>query len=433
MLATTEQTKRNNPHVRLSQLHHAQAAVKSGAHRFNVICCGRRFGKTELGKHLISEPVIAGKPVAWFSPTYKMLSEVWRDIKFTLAPITSKPNEQEHRLELITGGIVDMWSLDNPDAARGRKYARIFIDEAAFIRYLEESWNNVIRPALSDLRGDAFFAGTPKGLNYFYNLWQLADSNPDWGRWRYPTSANPYIPADEVEAMRLMLPERVFKQEILAEFISDGSYFQGVDAAVVVTKPDDTGAHLGHHIFIGVDWALTEDFTVLTVGCQECNRVVDWERFNRIEFTYQRERLIAMAKRWRICGAMVERNSIGEPNIEIIREFMPIMPGPDGGAGFNTTASSKPMLIQRLAGAIEHGGLKIPHDYADELRVYQVEMGMAGHPKFAAPQGLHDDRVISLALLVWAFGNASPMIVQKSTRSKWIEQDAPDSGRWRQY
>jgi phage terminase large subunit-like protein len=117
----------------LPRPHSAQRAIKAEARRFNVVCCGRRFGKTILGEDVLIGPALEGKPVAWFSPTYKMLAEVWRDLRRVLAPVTRRVSMQEHRLELVTGGLVECWSLDSPDVARGRKYARVVVDEAAMI------------------------------------------------------------------------------------------------------------------------------------------------------------------------------------------------------------------------------------------------------------------------------------------------------------
>jgi hypothetical protein len=70
--------------------------------------------------------------------------------------------------------------------------------------------------------------------------------------------------------------------------------------------------------------------------------------------------------------------------------------------GFNTTATSKPALIQKLASGLEHDGFLVPLDYADELKSYEVMTSDSGHAKFSAPSGYHDDRVISLALAWWS-------------------------------
>lgn len=389
--------------ITLAELHTAQRRVEDEARRFNVLCCGRRWGKNILGQNkaierAIGSPDIAGGPVAWFAPTYKMLSDDWRDIRHITAPITRKVSEQEKRIELAGGGVIEMWSLDNQDTARGRKYARAIINEAGMIANLVDAWNMVIRPTLMDYTGDAWFLSTPRGLNGFYSLWQEAESNPDWARWRYPSDANPFINPDEIAAIRADLPERVVRQEIDAEFVEDGAYFQRVDEAAMIDAPDDPALHDGHSLFMGVDWAKSADYTVMAVACRECNRIVDWERFNRVDYTYQRERLYSLADRWHIKGAMPERNSIGEPNIEIISQRVRVLRGPDGLMGWNTTAATKPVLIEDLARAMEHDGWKVPKAAADELRSYDVVTGDSGHPKFSAPAGRHDDWVIALAL-----------------------------------
>src|SRR3954471_24156983 len=97
--------------IRLPRPHPAQRQVISEAVRFNVVACGRRWGKTKLGIHQVIRPALEGRPAAWFSPTYKMLSEVWREAREVLLPVTKRISVQEHRLELVTGGLVEMWSL----------------------------------------------------------------------------------------------------------------------------------------------------------------------------------------------------------------------------------------------------------------------------------------------------------------------------------
>jgi hypothetical protein len=409
-MAARSRSLSNTPTIRLKlpKPHAAQKAINQGLRRFAVINAGRRFGKDIYTMNKVIEGALAGWPVAWGAPSYKMLSENWKTFKHLLAPIISKPHEQEKQLELITGGVLDMWSLDAPDRIRGRKYKRFVLNEAAMVPDLLDVWNMIIRPTLMDLEGDALFPSTPKGLNGFFTLWQMADSDPNWARFHYTTYDNPYIPKSEIDDLQRTLPERVFRQEILAEFIEDGSFFQNIDAAAVVVDRDTPDNHQGHHLVMGIDFALSQDWTVITVGCRDCTRVVDWQRFQQLDFTYQRERIIDMAKRWGVRGVLPERNSIGEPNIEILMQRgLPVMRGPDEGFGFNTTATSKPALIQGLAAGLEHDGFKVPKDYADELRSYEVEMSVSGHPKFSAPEGQHDDRVISLALCWYAMTNTS--------------------------
>jgi hypothetical protein len=303
---------------------------------------------------------------------------------------------------LIGGGYIDFWSLEQPDRIRGHHYRHVLINEAAMVARLTEIIDLVINPTLLRYSGGLDLYSTPKGLNDFFRYWQQAIEDPEWKRFHFTTYDNPFIPKAEIDRIVARSPERVVKQEIKAEFIADGSYFQNVDAAAVIEQPEEPEQHVGHYLVMGCDWALSEDYTVFTIACRECNRVVDWQRFNNLDFTYQRERLVSLSNRWNTSGVLPERNSIGEPNIELLRERVPIMAGPDKSLGFLTTATSKPGLIQALANALEHDGFQVPRDYADELRSYEVEMSVSNHPKFSAPSGQHDDRVISLALCWWA-------------------------------
>lgn len=163
-----------------------------------------------------------GFPVAYFSPTYKMLMEVWRAVVALTQPITLNKSEVEKRIELIGGGIIDMWSLDSPDSIRGRKYKRIIVDEAATVPNLKYAWTEVMRPMLTDLKGDAFFLSTPKGkLNYFYDLAQNVDHYKDWTFFQMPTVSNPYIDPAEVQEAENQLDPLTFAQEYLASFVTE--------------------------------------------------------------------------------------------------------------------------------------------------------------------------------------------------------------------
>ena len=362
--------------------------------------------------------MLDGFPVGWFEPTYKSLADQWREISSAVAPITRHINKDEHRIELITGGVLDMWSLDNPESGRGRKYKRVIVNEAAFIRELQYAWEKTIRATLIDLRGDAFIGGTPKGLNYFYQLYEEAEVKKDWTRFKFSSYDNPFIPPDEIDDMVANDPQRVVQQEIFAEFLEDGGFFMNVHACATVNKPDNPDDHKGHYIVVGVDWAKSDDYTVITVGCRDCARIVDWWRTGDADYINQRARLKLMAGEdmWDAVAVLPERNSIGEPNIELLLdEGVRVINGPDKKPGFYTTGTTKPMLIQNLALGLERGAIAIPKDYVDELTTYQIDVTEGGHSTFSAPSGMHDDMVMSLALCYYAmtkgaFGSASQWI-----------------------
>ena len=377
--------------------HAGQLKIMSEMKRFNVICCGRRFGKTLLCTNLLLGPALAGYPVAWFAPSYKYLIEVWRETARLLKPVISEKNSTDKRMQLVTGGVIDFWSLEDPDAGRSRKYKRAIVDEAAKVRYLETAWTESIRATLADYQGDAFFPSTPKGLNYFHTLFQYGsdEANNEWQSWQMPTASNPFIKPEEIEAARLTLPEQVFKQEFLAEFIAgEGAVFRNIKACLLdAPAPTD---HAGHRIVAGVDWGKVNDFTVISIGCEQCKCEIYLDRFNKIDWHFQRGRLQTAMEKYKVALALVEENSIGGPNLEeLLRLGLPVK-------GFSMTAQSKPKLIQSLALSFEKEELKFTDEpiATRELEAYEaVRSEETGRTSYNAPAGFHDDTVIARALM----------------------------------
>ena len=409
--------------IELPALYPVQQRIKDEGRRFNVLDIGRRAGKTFLGIHLALETAAAGEPVGWFAPSYKYVLEVWRDLIRPVADIAVKVNATERRIELPNGGSIEVWTLENDDAGRGRKYKRAIVDEAAMCSRLKSSWEESIRPTLTDLVGDAWFLSTPKGLNYFYDLFQRGQDRavyPDWQSWQMPSSVNPYLPVHEIEAIRLELPELAFKQEILAEFLaSDGAVFRNVDACLTApaTTPD---SHKGHLLVAGVDWARQHDFTAVSVVCCHCEAEVALDRFNQIGWDLQRGRILALLERWSVSQCLVETNSIGSPNLEALINVSESV----AFGGFETTFKSKSRLIQTLALAFEKSRLRWLADPVarHELIAYEATVSEAGNVKYGAPEGGWDDTVIARAL---AYRLAGVRIPVPLTRDEQIDAALP--------
>lgn len=382
----------------IPKAHQAQQLIDDSSARYIVAVCGRRFGKTTSIPRKRIKAILHGAAGAYFAPTYKMMSEFFRSTKNLLAPIITHVSKQEHRFEFIGGGSLTMWSLDNPDSARGQKYAFADIDEAAMIKDLEDAWNAVIRPTLTDYRGGAGFWSTPKGINFFHKLYTRGTDPAftDWVSFQFPTAANPFIDPAEIEAARMELPEDVFRQEYLAEFIQgEGSVFRNITACMSapVCSPSD---HEGHRLVAGVDWGQVNDFTVISIVCENCGVEVELDRFNKIDWEFQRAKILAHLDKWNVGFALVEENSIGNPNLEALQKSTSRTV-----KGFLTTASSKPPLIQSLALALEQEELKwlnIPIATA-ELEAYEATRNeVTNRIQYSAPKGTHDDTVIARAL-----------------------------------
>ena len=377
--------------------HAGQLKVIKQKKRFNVVCCGRRFGKTTLGIiRLIEVALVEGKPVAWFAPTMRLMGDVWRDLHKLLKGAIIKSSQQDWRIELKNGGSIEMWSLDSSDSGRGRAYALVVIDEAAMIPNLEKAWEETIRQMLADFEGEAWFLSTPKGMNYFKVLFEYGQdpSFTNWASWQMPNSENPFMPSGEIEEARKG-PESVFNQEWLAQFIDgQGSVFRYVPEAATVAPGGKPEA--GHVYFIGCDWGRSNDSTAFMVVDETDRKVVDLDCFSQVEYAIQRTRLKALADKWKPQQIIAEQNSIGGPIIELLRR--------DGlrVQAFTTTNSSKAKAVDDLVLAFEQRDIRILNDprLVRELIAYQAERLPSGLLRYGAPSGQHDDCVMAL-LLAW--------------------------------
>jgi hypothetical protein len=207
--------------VRLKKRHPKQEEIIQTARRFNVLKCGRRFGKTALAEELVIDPALDGFPVAYYAPTYKDLSDFWHELLGIVNEVIESKNEQLKQIRLLTGGVIDMWSLDEPDSGRGRKYKRVVIDECEKAKKLEVAWQGTIRATLTDYKGDAWFLSTPKfGDTFFKQIHHYRD-DPDkvneWQGWTYTTYDNPFMDPYEIDAARKTLADPYFRCEYLAE------------------------------------------------------------------------------------------------------------------------------------------------------------------------------------------------------------------------
>ncbi len=408
MLATEERK------VSLFPRHQAQEQIVAEARRFNVIQCGRRFGKTTLGVDLGIDVALDHQPVGWFAPTYKLLDEAWRDFRRATANVIVGVDKQQRRIELLGGGVVEFWSLDHPDAGRGRKYARIIVDEAGIVRDLETIWTQALRATLTDLKGDAWFFGTPKGHNYFHRLWLRGQQDePNWKSWRFATVANPHLDPDEIEDARGELPDLAFRQEYLGEAIEDGSNPFGLSFIRACTVE---GLARGPARCFGADLAKSVDWTVI-IGLNGQRQVFHFDRFQHPWQETETRILQAVGN----TPALVDSTGVGDPIVERFTR----LPGRQV-VGFKFTSTTRQQLLERLAGVIQRREVEFPAGpIVRELESFTYDYTRSGGVKYVAPEGLHDDCVMALALAVTHFERlGSPMAYKPAHTASYAPRRA---------
>jgi hypothetical protein len=236
----------------ISGLSTPQSEVYSDPSRFKMLCSGRRFGKTHLCLvQLIVWAAMKTGSLNWYiAPTYKSAKQIaWRQLKAMVpSELFAAKNEVDLSIELVNGSRIELKGGESADNLRGASLSNVVLDEAAYIP--QDAWEMVIRPALADQRGSAFFISTPAGYNHFHEMWEQAAELEDWRTFSYSTIEGGNVPPEEVELARRTLDERTFKQEFLASFETfSGRVFPEFDDANVDDVQD-----MGGPILVGLDF-----------------------------------------------------------------------------------------------------------------------------------------------------------------------------------
>ena len=377
--------------IRLHKLHPGQVRVAEHPARFRVVMCGRRYGKSALGIRLACDAALQGQPVGWFAPSYKLALEAWRELSQRLQPIVARQNEQDKRMELVTGGVIEIWTLDSQDPARGRKYALAIIDEAGIAKDLLDVWQAAIRPTLVDFGGRALFLGTPKGRRHgfvtlFNRGWDADD--PDWQSFRASTLDNPYIPPEEIDAARKELPPDIFAQEFEGIPTDDGANPFGLEA--VRKAVGDCGT--ATPVVFGVDLARSMDYTVVC-GLDAWRRVVVLERW-QAPWAETKTKVQALVGQTPV---VADATGVGDAIVADL-QVMGVDVTPHV-----FTQSSKLRLMQRLIASFQAGELCIPAGWLPaELETFEFHYTATG-VRYEAPRGYHDDGVMALGLALYGW------------------------------
>ena len=268
----------------------AQATIAKDTHRFRVVNCGRRFGKTTEASEEIKGKAL-GKPsrICYIAPTYQQARDIaWEQFKSELRPMIKSVNEA--RLEIKTRtqkegeSLIILRGWESIETLRGQKFDFIVIDEIAQMRNFWSMWQEVIRPTLTDNKGEALFISTPKGFNHFYDLYNLQDTDSDFKSFHFTSYDNPHLPKEEIDKAKLELTEDRFAQEYLAdfrkteglvykEFNRDRHIFETVDGKIVET-------------LAGIDFGFTNPCAVIAIQRNDDNKFFvsqEWYKTGRTE------------------------------------------------------------------------------------------------------------------------------------------------------
>ncbi len=412
-----------------------QREIHEDKTRFKVVVRGRRGGKTEEEIQGIVKDGYTNPGRHWLvGPNYRQIKSIaWTRLKAVLDVDKDwEFNEQElyaHNPNILdengTPTRIELKGADKEDSLVGVALRTLRVDEAALVK--SHVWSQVLRPMLADFQAPAYFYSTPRGKNWFYDLYMRGiNGDAGWKSWRQPTSINKYIKKEEIEESKKDMTEMMFSQEIMAEFLSEETgVFKKIRQCIVgAFKP----AVMGRFYVMGCDLARTVDFTVLTVIDSVTREVVAWERFQDLAWSVQKLKIQELAAKYNNALCVLDSTGVGDPIVEDLQHAGLSLWYKDDKPGFKFTNDSKNQLINNLAIAIEQRRITFPNEpiLVNELQAFEYSITDGGRVKYGAPDGKHDDCVISLGLACWAL--RSQMTEAQIFLSRDIESDNDRQG-----
>lgn len=401
--------------------HSKKQALIMGAFRIPglrkiYVACGTKFGKS-LSAAVCEGHAAIGAPGTkwrWIAPIYEQARVGMEYFRKILPPSPhSDIRDGAMRIELPhIGTELQFWHCKNPVSLEGAGINGNIFDEAAKCPYEAVA---AAHTTVTMTRGPQGYFSTPFGKNWFHRECMEAKEHMAWalknGRQperifiTAPTTANPFIdPAVIAEAKRT-LPDRLYRQYFLAEFLDDSSVFIGFRECLFGAPLELTGGvqiwtapdAAAREVHVGVDWAKREDFTVFTAFSTSGGipRLVGLMRFQGIGYVEALRELYRFSKKFKkIIMVKHDRTGVGDA----IDDMLAQLSIPFEGQVF--TNASKAAMVNQLMVAFETRDIALPQwqEMIHELESYTVDTNALGNTRYAAPPGMHDDIVSSLML-----------------------------------
>lgn len=367
--------------------------------KYIIGCFGRQAGKSFTAMNLILKWALEDNNSIgmWVSPIFAQGKKVFQELTNTIANtgLTKSINKSELTITFINGSVIYFRSAEREDSLRGYTLDYLVIDEAAYIK--DDVWTSVLRPTVLVRGKKVLFISTPKGKNWFHNIAMRGynEEYPQYKTFHATSFDTPFITDEELEEARLSLPDNIYRQEILADFIDDGGeVFSNLKNVCVLhnyPRYDEKDKY-----YAGLDFGRQNDFTVLTI-LNSRGELVDFYRERQKSWDVILSEVVAKLRKYRpVCYAEV--NSIGDVLYENIKkQYASVQP-------FITNSDSKQNMIEDLIMTMNEEGIKLPSpdlntDLYRELSVFTYEYSPKTRKvRYMGPNGFHDDCVISLSL-----------------------------------
>ena len=387
------------PHIKQKEI---VDACLNDDYFFIVAVIGRQFGKSTIAENMAIYWALNNErsTVYWVSPTDSQSQKVYKDIINALyesgAIKTKKMSKGEIEIVFKNGSKILFRSAQSEDNLRGQSVDYMILDEAAFIK--KSTIETILLPMLSVKGKKCLFISTPKGKNYLYDYYLNGQSKPKWKSLRFSTYDSPIASKDIIQMFKDTLSEKIYKQEVEAEFVDSSSIFNNLSEVMCLNQLE--GPLEGDNYWCGIDIGLIKDPSVLSIINQNGD-LVKYYRWTDIESPELIEKIKEINSKWKFKKVLIEDNNQGLVIYQNLKRQM------NNIESFNTNSKTKPQIINNLIHLFNMKSFKIIKDeyLRIELEAFIFKQNDLGNIKFMADSGFHDDCVMSLAIARYCFEN----------------------------
>ena len=378
-------------------------SIINGDAFYNTMVCGRQSGKstTLLGLLLYYSINRPKSVILYVSPVYSQVSKIQTQIIDALggSGIIVSANKASYEIKLVNGSTIYFRSAERADNIRGLAVDYLLVDEAQDIK--TSDFQKSILPTITARGKKCILGGTPKKKNFFYEYYMMGKSAdfPSHTSYNFPSWESPYVSSEFIEEQRKSLPENVFKQEFEAIFLEDdGQVFKNISSVLINDAwPQRTQ---GMNVYAGLDIGTREDYSVLTI-IDEMGRVLMIWRDRHIQYSEIVDKVVQLCKQYNVRELIVEANGPGDVMFETIKKQY------SRAEPLFQTNDTKSNIIRRLMTDIEDVALELPSHklfspLGDEMEIFEYEVLPSGKIRYSAPNGFHDDTIMSLAMANWS-------------------------------
>jgi len=389
-------------------LHKNQMQIYYDPHRFKVVCCGRQFGKTTFCSFVgAQEAIQVTNGTGYVVSVDASRSKILFDAILKKVPYQYVESVSAKWMNFTLTNGTKLWckSAESPKSLPGSQLDFLFVDEAALCD--EEVWHLLLPALMRNPKSKVWLVSTPRGKNWFYEAFLMEHTDPDFKSFHFSSYDNPTITKKEVDRMAKHLPELMYRQEIMAEFIEGGIVFRNLERVMQAAIKEPVPRH---SYVMGVDLAKYNDWNVIKVGDTGTNSEVFQIRNNRLDWDFQKSSIYMTAKRYNNATIIIDKTGVGDAVVEDlsrmdraykeapVQGYLNIVP-----VAFSTV--SKPELYKHYILMQENDLIWLLPDPVTkyEHETFECEMMPSGYIRYCAAKNRNDDTVTASALMAWGF------------------------------